>query len=494
MQEVEDIPKGKEERTKKKLKVSFSWFLTSLKLQIVQIFNVRDGADLDGTVLNIKKDLEFKGHNIWILVFSIFIASIGLNLNSTAVIIGAMLISPLMGPIQGIGLSLGTNDFATLLVSFRNLLVMIFVSLLTSFIFFKLSPFQEAQSEILGRTKPNLFDAFVAIFGGLAGIIAGSRFERGNVIPGVAIATALMPPLCTAGYGLATGQYTYFFGAFYLFLLNSAFICMTTILVVKYLRVPLVHYVNPRKERQIKLFVGVLAVLVILPSFVTLFDVTKEYKHQNEVKSFLKKEVKFAQSVMVKSESKYNLDSLSSIRLVYNALIPSESTVNSSLMLTFIGEPLDSNQALSLEQKLNKYVSNTKLTIVQPKDNSIEYAKTINSLESNSNELKVAYSQANNQLEVQKSNLVELETKLEQMAQDTLPMAVIRTDVVSLYPMVSDISGGFLKNSKGESIPTFIVYWMKNYRSVSEKRKMMQNIENWLEKKTKTENVTVISL
>lgn len=490
---MEKSPEGKEESTKEKLQVSFSWFWNSLKFQIVQIFNVRDGADLEGTVSNIKKDLEFKGHNIWILVFSIFIASIGLNLNSTAVIIGAMLISPLMGPIQGIGLSLGTNDFATLLISFRNLLVMIFVSLLTSFIFFKLSPFQEAQSEILGRTKPNLFDAFVAIFGGLAGIIAGSRFERGNVIPGVAIATALMPPLCTAGYGLATGQYTYFFGAFYLFLLNSAFICMTTILVVKYLRVPLVHYVNPRKERQIKLFVGVLAILVILPSLVTLFDVTKEYKHQNEIKTFLNQEVDFKQSVLVMSESEYNLDSLSSIRLVYNALIPNQPPVKSALKLTFIGEPLEPSQIEGLHQKLNQCVSNTTLTIIQDKDNSIEYARTINSLESNSNELKVAYNQASHQIEDQKSDLSELQSKLEQMAQDTLPMTSITMDIVSLYPMVKEIKGGMMKNAQGTSTPTFMVYWAKSYKSTYEKRKKIKNIKNWLEKKIENKDVTVLS-
>ena len=172
-------------------------------------------------VESIRNGVEFKGTNLWILIFAIFIASLGLNVNSTAVIIGAMLIYPLMGPIMGIGLGVGINDFELIKKAFRNLLIATIFSVLTSTLYFLLSPLNEARSELLARTTPTIYDVLIAFFGGMAGIVASSTKLKGNVIPGVAIATALMPPLCTAGFGLANGNMHYFFGAFYLFFINS---------------------------------------------------------------------------------------------------------------------------------------------------------------------------------------------------------------------------------------------------------------------------------
>ena len=209
-----------------------------------------DDMDLEGTIETIKKDMVFRGYVVWILVCSIFIASIGLNLNSAAVVIGAMLISPLMGPILAIGLSVGTNDWDTLKRAIKNFGVMVVVALLTSTIYFFITPLHEAQPELLARTKPTFLDALIAIFGGLAGIIGVSRRNRGNVIPGVAIATALMPPLCTAGYGLANGEWAYFFGAFYLFTLNSILIAGSTLIIVRYLKFPLVSFVNAETKKR----------------------------------------------------------------------------------------------------------------------------------------------------------------------------------------------------------------------------------------------------
>ena len=185
------------------------------------------------TVEAIREGIEFKGSTIWILIFAIFIASLGLNTNSTAVIIGAMLISPLMGPIMGIGLGLGINDFELIKKSFRNLGVATIFSVLTSTLYFLISPLNEARSELLARTSPTIYDVLIALFGGLAGIVAMATKQKGNVIPGVAIATALMPPLCTAGFGLANGNMHYFFGAFYLFFINSVFIAFATTMGVK---------------------------------------------------------------------------------------------------------------------------------------------------------------------------------------------------------------------------------------------------------------------
>ena len=202
--------------------------------------------DYQTVIGNIEKDVVFKGTNLWLLVFAIFIASLGLNVNSTAVIIGAMLVSPLMGPIMGLGLGMAINDLALLKKSLFNYLLAAGVGLATSTIYFLLSPLDEAHSEILARTSPNIYDVLIALFGGFAGILATSSKQKGNVIPGVAIATALMPPLCTAGFGLATLNIDFFFGAFYLFLINTVFIALATLVTTRFLNFPYKHL--PEKE------------------------------------------------------------------------------------------------------------------------------------------------------------------------------------------------------------------------------------------------------
>lgn len=215
---------------------------------------------------NIRKGVEFRGINVWTLIFAIIIASVGLNVNSTAVIIGAMLISPLMGPIMGIGLGAGVFDFGLIKKAGKNLIIAASVSLTASTIYFFLSPLHNAQSELLARTSPTIWDVLIAFFGGLAGIVASSRTKYNNVIPGVAIATALMPPLCTAGFGLATMQWQYFFGAFYLFIINSVFISISTFLIVRFLKFSLAAHVDDRTSRTVKKWVGYIAVLTIIPS------------------------------------------------------------------------------------------------------------------------------------------------------------------------------------------------------------------------------------
>ena len=200
-------------------------------------FNLdEDKADEALIVESIRRDVQFKGTNLWTLIFAIFIASIGLNMNATAVIIGAMLISPLMGPIMGIGLGIAINDFELLQKGIKNIFIATIISVITSAIYFFLTPIHNANSELLARTNPSLWDVLIAFFGGLAGIVAGTRKERSNVIPGVAIATALMPPLCTAGFGLATGKWYFFLGALYLYFINSLLICLATLLIVKHLK------------------------------------------------------------------------------------------------------------------------------------------------------------------------------------------------------------------------------------------------------------------
>ncbi len=227
--------------------------------KILDFIDLQKGEDDKTKVLeNIMSNISFRGSTLWILACAIVIASVGLNVNSTAVIIGAMLISPLMGPIVGAGFGLGMYDFELLKKSFKNLLIATLVSLMVSTLYFYLSPFKEVQSELLARTSPNIYDILIAFFGGLVGVIAVTRVEKGNPIPGVAIATALMPPLCTAGYGLAVGNYSYFFGALYLYIINCVFICLSTFAIVKYLKYPIAKQIDIKHQQQVNYGITIL--------------------------------------------------------------------------------------------------------------------------------------------------------------------------------------------------------------------------------------------
>lgn len=246
--------------------------------------------DKEKVLENITTNISFRGSNLWILACAIIIASIGLNVNSTAVIIGAMLISPLMGPILGAGFALGTYNFSLLRKSVKNLVIATLVSLLVSSIYFYISPFKDVQSELLARTSPTIYDVLIAFFGGLVGVIAITRVEKGNPIPGVAIATALMPPLCTAGYGLATFNLTYFLGAFYLYTINCFFICIATFLVIKYLKYPPLATIDLKNEKRIRYSITTLIMIMIIPSFYLAYNLFDEKKFTKTVEDFVNSE------------------------------------------------------------------------------------------------------------------------------------------------------------------------------------------------------------
>lgn len=260
----------------------------------VRNFDVRqEKEDEKETIESIKKGVEFKGTNLWVLIFATFVASLGLNTNSTAVIIGAMLISPLMGPIMGFGLGLGISDFGLIKQSFRNFLTATIFSVITSTLFFLISPISEAQSELLARTQPTVYDVLIAFFGGLAGIVASSTKSKGNVIPGVAIATALMPPLCTAGFGLASGNLYYFFGAFYLFFINSVFISLATYLVVRLLKYPKKVFLDKQREKKVTRYVGAIVLFTIVPSVYLSYNLIRSSYFYNRVHEFVVSELAF---------------------------------------------------------------------------------------------------------------------------------------------------------------------------------------------------------
>ncbi len=273
------------------MKTLFLWpKKTKMFESLFNFINLHNGEEKKEKVLeNVISNISFRGSNLWILACAIIIASIGLNVNSTAVIIGAMLISPLMGPIVGAGFALGTYNFPLLKKSIKNLLIATIVSLTVSSFYFYLSPFKDVQSELLSRTSPNIYDVMIAFFGGLVGIIAITRVEKGNPIPGVAIATALMPPLCTAGFGLATSNFSYFFGAFYLYIINCFFICIATFFVVKYLKYPSV-IIDNKYEKRIRYGITTLIIIMIVPSFYLAYNLFNEKKFIKTAELFIQKE------------------------------------------------------------------------------------------------------------------------------------------------------------------------------------------------------------
>lgn len=243
------------------------------------------------TIKQIRDDVIFHGSNLWVLIFSILVASLGLNVNSTAVIIGAMLISPLMGPIIGIGAGVGITDFELVKQSFKNFAISTAISVLTAALYFSLSPITEAQSELLARTSPTLYDVLIAICGGAAGIIALCTKGKGNVIPGVAIATALMPPLCTAGYGIAIGNFSYFIGAFYLYFINSVFICAATFLGIRMLRFRHKEFVDSKRLRNVRMYIVVIVLLTMVPAAYMTIGIVRHSIAESNVARFVRAEL-----------------------------------------------------------------------------------------------------------------------------------------------------------------------------------------------------------
>jgi uncharacterized hydrophobic protein (TIGR00271 family) len=309
----------------------------SIKDFLASRFNLQeDKADESVIVEAIRKNVDFKGVNLWALIFAIFIASIGLNVNSTAVIIGAMLISPIMGPVMGIGLGIGTNNLQLVKKGAKNLLVATLISILTSTVYFTISPLHEAQSELLARTSPSIWDVFIAFFGGLAGMVAASRREKSNVVPGVAIATALMPPLCTAGFGIATGNWYYFFGAIYLYFINSVFIAIATFLMARYLKMHRQHFADPRHEKRVTRYIVLIVLVTILPSIVMAYRIVNKSIFEANARRFVEDRFTFPNTQVVSRSYKY-------------------SNKDKTIDLLLIGEELSKNTIDSLTRHLNDY-------------------------------------------------------------------------------------------------------------------------------------------
>lgn len=368
-----------------------------------KIFDERE--DYEVVVQSIEKGIYFKGTNLWVLIFAIFIASLGLNVNSTAVIIGAMLISPLMGPIMGIGLGLAISDFELTRLAIRNFLFASLIALITSSIYFGVTPLNDAHSELLARTSPNFYDVLIAFFGGLAGIVATSSKLKGNVIPGVAIATALMPPLCTGGYGLATGNWAFMAGALYLFFINAVFIALATFLTVKVMNFPVHYSADKQKDIRAQRIVSLVVMLTLIPSIYLGYEMVQKERFIRNANKFIELEgiiegdyllSKTIDPKQKKIDLVYGGNQISSNqtkrmneRLKYYGL--NDVKLNVRLGFGVSDKNQEGERMLGLVEKLNKTESD--LGTLRSKMDSIEAQKQLN-LQIN-DELKAQYTYLN---------------------------------------------------------------------------------------------------
>lgn len=459
------------------VKSSFSTFLSNFKKSFRSTLSIRQGTDYSGTINEVKSNIVFNGPNIWILICSIIIASIGLNLNSTAVIIGAMLISPLMGPIIGIGLSSGTNDIPLLRKSFKNFGIMVVVSLATSFAYFYFTPLGEAQSELLARTKPTLLDVMVAVFGGVAGIIAGSRSEKANVIPGVAIATALMPPLCAAGYGLAKFDIEFFSGAFYLFLLNSIFIALSTLLVVRYLKFPIASFVDPKKEKRAKRLITVATLIVIIPSGFIFWNIIQESIFKSKADAFVTQYMDFESTKVISKNIQYS-DTLSVIEVF------------------LIGEIITDNRIDELNSQMkNVGLEKTKLRISQAKDESSSIAGKL-SEKVKAGIIEEIYVKNEKMLQSKDLQIDFLEQQLVQYKTNDIDHDQFKGELQAIYENIDQFSyakmvtGNF--NTKADTVFTFLVKWNESISDLEQGSKNKQ-LANYLKARLKYKKVKIIN-
>lgn len=446
----------------------------SIKKFLVELFDIQSDSDRDATIEAVKKDISFKGHTAWILIFSIFVASIGLNVSSTAVVIGAMLISPLMGPIVGIGLSVAINDVETLRRSFINLGVMVFLSVLTAFLYFKVSPLTEETPELIARTYPTILDVLIAIFGGLGLIVAKTKSGTiASVIFGVAIATALMPPLCTVGYGLAIGSGPYALGALYLFSINAVFIALSTFIVSKILRFPLVRYANSKKRKRTAQIASVIAIAVMVPSVWLFVKLLEQQVFENKTKEFVKNIIKYEGAEVVKFTQDYK---------------------SKNIDVYLIGQPVPQakiNEWFAQLEKAEK-LEGAQLRIYQGADQSGEMAAKL------SGEIKAGILEdlyvKNEQLIQDKDEQIRfLENEIALLKIQNVPFKALSEELkinyegVETFSYSNKITTNFQET---DTLPVINIRWKKEVGPV-ERKNDLKKIEAWLKFKLKLDTIEV---
>lgn len=446
-----------------------------LKVFFKELLDIRDDTDRDATIEAVRKDISFKGHNAWILVFSIFVASIGLNVSSSAVVIGAMLISPLMGPIVALGLSVAINDVETLKRSLINLGVMIALSVVTAYLYFELSPLTKESPELIARTYPTILDVFIAIFGGLALIVAKTKKGTiASVIFGVAIATALMPPLCTVGYGLAIGNMSYAGGAFYLFSINAVFIALSAFVVAKLLRFPLVRYANSKRRRRVAQIATIIALLVMVPSIILFLNLLKVELFENRASDFVKTNMNYEGAEVVKLSKDFDKNEIN----VY-----------------FIGKLIPEEVINTWKAELGKVkdLRDSELNVIQGSDPSTHLAQSM------SGEIKFEILEdlyvKNEELIKNKDNQINfLESELRKLKFKEIRFKEISKEVKINYNEIKKISYSNRVSTNFttmDTLPVINVVWNENI-SDETKKEDMAKLEEWLKYRLKMDTLLII--
>lgn len=433
---------------------------SQLRGVLKNLFNVRhDQASFEEIDSSIRNMVEIKGTNLWVLMLAIIVASVGLNVNSTAVIIGAMLISPLMGPIMGIGYGVGINDNDLIQRSLKSIGIAALISLLSATLYFLFTPLSEAGSELLARTTPTLWDVLIALFGGFAGILATTRKEKSNVIPGVAIATALMPPLCTAGYGLATGHFSYFFGAFYLFFINMVFIALATILFISYINPPHKRFVDAVQERRVHNYILAVVIVTVLPSIYLAYNMVADVSFNGRAQNFIKNELAFDHTLV--TGQKISFDS-------------------KTIEVTLVGDEIGSEQIALAEKHLKNYrLDDAKLLIRQSGDRKIDLASLKTGL------LSDLYSSGQKRIQ-------ELETELAQNKGAQLEGSSIAQELATQYPAITRVALSSTPiwladgSSGGRTLLAYLT--AKDNISSADQRKIVA----WLKVRTHASNVQLV--
>jgi len=455
---------------------NFTLLISNTRIYLVNLLDFRKDADQISTTEAIKADVQFKGATAWILICSIFVASIGLNTNSIPVVIGAMLISPLMGPILGVGLSIAINDIDTLRTSMISLGTMMLLSILTSFLYFYVFDINADTSELFARTRPDIREILIAFFGGLALIIA--RTKKGTiatVIYGVAIATALIPPLCTAGYGIAVGSMDYFLGAMYLFIINTIFIALATFIVVKFLKFPMINYVDSIRRRRISRFATLAAIVVMIPAVWTFVNVVKESNFKNDAMSFVNSELD------ILPNSKY---------IKKNTLIQYNKDIPSVIELTTLGNDQISDEiefVLSTKMKNYSSLDNTELIINQSlfrEINNLEYMEELRSRDSLD---LLSQTQKINFLENKIQQLLKLE-------QNYIEFPGLVNEVSINYSEIENFSYSNVLKSDFKSIDTISVFYVKWNDSLINELDIINKsvqLEKWLKYKLTLDSIII---
>ncbi|MBK7631865.1 MAG: TIGR00341 family protein [Ignavibacteriales bacterium] len=428
-----------------------------------------DKANEQEIVELIKKGVEFRGTNLWVLIFAIFIASIGLNVNSTAVVIGAMLISPLMGPIMGIGLGIGINDFQLIKKAYKNLGIAVIISVIASTTYFFISPLSDAQSELLARTTPTIWDVLIALFGGLAGIVAATRKSSSNVVPGVAIATALMPPLCTAGFGLATGNFYYFIGAFYLFFINSVFISLSAFIIVRFLKFKKSAFVDSVAERRVRRSILIVVIITVIPSLVMAYNIVNQSIFERNANRFIAYELNFENSQIVSRNISYKGE-------------------KSMIEVFLLGETLEPKLIENVKSKLKNY------GLV---DTEFKIRQGINSEKVDINTLRTGviedlYRKNEELIKNKDKKITLLESELSRLKSESFPVEDLSKELKTLNKNLSEFTMNKtiltdLVKQKTDTL-AFAYARFKTKPSSSEIKKLKE----WLSVRTKYENIRLV--